>query len=67
MRPRQREFRFVVVECRTLPRDGGVTQGAILREARRRMFRIGCFLIFRQVTGDAGGAQGRILPVGMAC
>ncbi len=65
MSPCQREFRFVVVESRTLPVDSGVTKRAVLREASRRVFRVGCLLIFRQMTGGAGRAQGRVLPARM--
>lgn len=62
----QRKFSSVVVERGARPVGGAVTQGAILRERRRNVIRIGGALHVLQVAGNARRAERRVLIVHVA-
>jgi len=61
VRSGQREFRFAVIELRPGPLRGGVADGAVLRESRCHVVRVGGLLIVGQVARTALRGQACVL------
>jgi len=66
VRARERKCSEAVVKRRGNPRRGGVAGGARLRQAGRRMIRIGGAVVVAEMAGDATGVETGIFSADVA-